>query len=158
LKEAGLQHIKTSIGYPQSNGKIERYHRSLEEECIRIKSMIDMEDAQRQIAGYVDYYNNHRLHSALFYLRPVDFLNGNVKELLNIRQDKLDRATENRMKYWVDKKSLHNILNISKLEIPGEAETGSAGEQPVRNNQADWNDQEVGLSQPLINHHSMNNA
>jgi transposase InsO family protein len=106
LKEAGLQHIKTSIGYPQSNGKIERYHRSLEEECVRTTSMIDMEDAQRQIAGYVDHYNNHRLHSALFYLRPIDFLNGNVDELLKIRQEKLDKATANRMNYWLDNKKV----------------------------------------------------
>ena len=106
LKETGLQHIKTSIGYPQSNGKIERYHRSLEEECVRTKSMIDMEDAQRQIASYVYHYNNNRLHSALFYLRPIDFLNGNVDELLKIRQGKLDKATENRMNYWLDKKKV----------------------------------------------------
>jgi len=103
LKEVGLQHIRTSPAYPQSNGKIERFHRSLEEECIRTKSMINLEDAKRVIAGYVNHYNNHRLHSALFYLRPVDFLTGNVDELLKIRQIKLDKATEFRILYWSNK-------------------------------------------------------
>jgi transposase InsO family protein len=104
LKEIGLQHVKISPSYPQANGKIERFHRSLEEECIRTKSMINLEDAREQIAKYVDHYNNERLHSALYYLRPVDFLNGNVDELLKVRQAKLDQATAKRIEYWSDKK------------------------------------------------------
>ncbi len=38
LRYIGLKHIRTSIGYPQSNGKIERFHRSITEECLRINS------------------------------------------------------------------------------------------------------------------------
>ena len=100
LKEVGLQHIKTSPSYPQSNGKIERFHRSLEEECVRTTSMLSLDDAKEQIDKYVRHYNNCRLHSSLFYLRPVDFLVGNVDELLKARQDKLDKASEFRTKYW----------------------------------------------------------
>jgi len=107
LKEVGLKHIRTSPSYPQSNGKIERFHRSFEEECLRTTSMINLEDARLQVEKYVDYYNNHRLHSALFYLRPIDFLKGNVEELLKIRQSKLDHAGENRKKYW------ENIKNVA---------------------------------------------
>lgn len=106
LKEVGLQHVKTSLSYPQSNGKIERFHRSLEEECVRTTSMINIEDAREQITKYVNHYNNRRLHSALFYLRPVDFLNGNVDELLKARQEKLDKAADNRVKYWESKKNV----------------------------------------------------
>ncbi len=50
LKQAGLQHIRTSIAYPQSNGKIERYHRTIHEECLMTKSLIDLDDARKQIA------------------------------------------------------------------------------------------------------------
>lgn len=104
LKQIGLQHVKTSPAYPQSNGKIERFHRSLEEECLRTNSLINLDDAKQQIVEYVDHYNNHRLHSSLFYLRPVDFLSGNVQELIDARQAKLDKATENRISYWSIKK------------------------------------------------------
>ena len=104
MKEVGLQHIRTSPSYPQSNGKIERFHRSLEEECLRTTSMINLEDAKEQIDKYVHHYNNHRLHSALFYLRPVDFLTGDVDSLLKDRQSKIDRAAEKRANYWDSKK------------------------------------------------------
>ena len=68
--------------------------------------MINLEDAKLQIDRYVDHYNNHRLHSSLFYLRPVDFLNGNVDELLKVRQAKLDEAVKNRVKYWKNKNNV----------------------------------------------------
>lgn len=100
LREVGLKHIKTSPAYPQSNGKIERFHRSLEEECIRTTSMLNMKDARDQIAKYVDHYNNVRLHSSLFYLRPVDFLKGNIDGLLKIRQDKINSAAKKRSEFW----------------------------------------------------------
>lgn len=106
LKEVGLRHVKTSRSYPQSNGKIERYHKSMEEECLRTTSMITLDDAREQVANYVDHYNNKRLHSSLFYLRPVDFLNGNVDELLKTRQDKLDKAAEKRRRYWEENKNV----------------------------------------------------
>jgi hypothetical protein len=66
--------------------------------------MINLEDARRQLAEYIDHYNQRRLHSSLFYLRPVDFLTGNPDELLKIRQEKLDKASEMRKKYWKEKK------------------------------------------------------
>lgn len=109
LKEAGLRHIRTSPSYPQSNGKIERFHRSLEEECVRNTSMINIKDARNQIDAYVDHYNNKRLHSALYYLRPVDYLENNVDELLKIRQDKMDKAAEERRNYWEIKKQ-NNVV------------------------------------------------
>lgn len=108
LKESGLKHIRTSPSYPQSNGKIERFHRTLEEECLRTSSFFSIEDAQKQISEYVDEYNNNRLHSALFYLRPFDFINGKADELLKEREDKLNRASEKREQYWEDKNKMNN--------------------------------------------------
>lgn len=103
LKEVGLQHIRTSIGYPQSNGKIERFHRSIEEECLRKDSMIDLEDARDVVNRYVEYYNNKRLHSALFYLTPQDYLLGRVDEKLTARELKLKEASKLREEYWRNK-------------------------------------------------------
>lgn len=98
LKQAGLQHIRTSIAYPQSNGKIERYHRTIHEECLMRKSLIDLDDARKQIAEFIQYYNIKRLHSSLFYLTPDDFLNGRITEKLEVRNTKLQIAKKTRQK------------------------------------------------------------
>lgn len=96
LKFVGLQHIRTSIAYPQSNGKIERYHRTIHEECLATKSLINLDDAREQIAKFIDYYNTKRLHSSLFYLTPDDFLNNRITEKLDQRNIKLHLAKKAR--------------------------------------------------------------
>ena len=59
---------------------------------MSINSLIDLEDARKQIAEFVHYYNSKRLHSALFYLTPQDFLMNRIDEKINIRIVKLQAA------------------------------------------------------------------
>jgi len=99
LKEIGLQHIKTSVGYPQSNGKMERFYRTIAEECLSTKSMINIEEARKIISDYIDYYNKNRLHSSLYYLTPDDFLNGRVDERIKEREEKIRTAIAKRIAY-----------------------------------------------------------
>jgi putative transposase len=103
LKLVGLQHIRTSIAYPQSNGKIERYHRTIHQECLETKSLINLEDAREQTAKFIDYYNMKRLHSSLFYLTPDDFLNNRINEKLDERNTKLQLA----------KKARYEVKNVN---------------------------------------------
>jgi hypothetical protein len=88
IRERGLTHVRTSIAYPQSNGKIERLHRTAGEECLRRSSFIDLEDARRLIATFVEYYNSKRLHSAIYFLTPEDVLLGRMTERLKEREQK----------------------------------------------------------------------
>ena len=97
LKFAGLQHIRTSVAYPQSNGKIERYHRTVNQECLMKSSLIDLEDARKQVASYIEFYNSKRLHSSLYFLTPEDFLFNRVEEKLKVREDKITKARLNRI-------------------------------------------------------------
>ncbi len=106
LKNTELTHIRTSVNYPQSNGKIERFHRSFGEECLKKKSMINLSDARKQVADYIDIYNKSRLHASLYFLTPEDFLSGKVNEKLNIREQKLIEAQNNRKEYWKNKENL----------------------------------------------------
>lgn len=96
LRFVGLQHIRTSIAYPQANGKIERFHRTIHEECLRKSSMINLDDAKKQIFKYIEFYNKKRLHSALNYLTPEDYLFGRIDERLKERERKLEDAANNR--------------------------------------------------------------
>lgn len=55
IRICGMTHVKTSPYYPQSNGKIERWHKSLKVECIRPKTPLSLEDARRIVTGYVNH-------------------------------------------------------------------------------------------------------
>jgi hypothetical protein len=74
VRVCGLTHVRTSPYYPQSNGKIERWHQSRKADCIRPGTPLCLEDARRLVAIYVDHYNTIRLHSAIGYITPCDKL------------------------------------------------------------------------------------
>ena len=89
IRISGMSHVRTSPYYPQSNGKIERWHQSLKRECIRPKTPLDLEDARRLVGEFVEYYNTVRLHSAIGYITPKDKLEGREKEIFADRDRKL---------------------------------------------------------------------
>ena len=72
VRISGMTHVRSSPYYPQSNGKIERWHKSLKGECIRPGTPLTPEDARRLIKDYVDHYNTVRLHSAIGFVAPAD--------------------------------------------------------------------------------------
>ena len=96
LKEFSLMDIKIRIHHPESNGRIERFHRSLREEALSDQQLKDKYQAIDIIKTWVDYYNHQRLHSALNYLSPVDYLNGNKDEKVSERRTKLKNALKKR--------------------------------------------------------------
>ncbi|MDY6974287.1 MAG: DDE-type integrase/transposase/recombinase [Thermodesulfobacteriota bacterium] len=96
IRISGMTHVRTSPYYPQSNGKIERRHRSLKSGCIRPNCPLFLDDA-REIAGnFVGYYNNIRLHSAIGYVTPPDKLRVDEKAIFKRRDEKLHQAREAR--------------------------------------------------------------
>jgi putative transposase len=92
VRIAGLTHVKTSPYYPQSNGKIERWHKSLKADCIRPGTPLDIDQSRRLIAGFVEHYNTVRLHSAIGYINPHDKLQGKDKAIFAARDQKLASA------------------------------------------------------------------
>lgn len=96
IRLAGITHVRTSPYYPQSNGKLERWHGSLKQECIRLTSAATREEAERHVAKYVEHYNHVRLHSALSYITPADKLNGLEQEIFAERDRKLAAARQQR--------------------------------------------------------------
>jgi putative transposase len=96
IRICGMTHVRTSPYYPQSNGKLERWHRSIKGECIRPETPLSLEDARRSVSRYVEHYNTVRLHSAIGYVAPKDKLEGREAEIFAERDRKLAAARERR--------------------------------------------------------------
>jgi putative transposase len=116
IRICGMTHVRTSPYYPQSNGKIERFHRTIKGDCIRTETPLTLEDAQRIVARYVAYYNEVRLHSAIGYIAPKDKLEGREKAIYAERDRKLAEARERR-------KAQRQAVRESALATPGPAPT-----------------------------------
>jgi transposase InsO family protein len=96
IRQAGLTHVRTSPYYPQSNGKLERYHRTVKGTCLRPGSFADANEVRRALEKFVAHYNQVRLHSALGYITPADKLAGREQEIHDARDAKLEAARERR--------------------------------------------------------------
>jgi putative transposase len=96
IRIAGMTHVKTSPYYPQSNGKIERWHKTLKGDCIRVKVPLSVDEARRIVTSYVAHYNSVRLHSAIGYVTPTDKLAGRDQQIFAQRDRKLAEARERR--------------------------------------------------------------
>jgi hypothetical protein len=87
-----MTQVRTSLYYPQSNGKIERFHQTLKQESIRQKVPLSMENAIKIVGEFVEKYNSKRLHSAIGYITPNDKMAGKAEEIWKQRDEKLERA------------------------------------------------------------------
>jgi transposase InsO family protein len=96
IRISGMTHVRTSPYYPESNSKIERYHRTIKSECIRPKTPLSLDEARSVVGKFVDTYNNQRLHSAIGYITPADMMAGRAAEIHASRDSKLAAARERR--------------------------------------------------------------
>jgi len=92
IRLAGMTHVRTSRYYPQSNGKIEAWHKTLKVTTIRPKAPASLAEARELVGRFVEHYNTVRLHSAIGYVTPADRLAGRQQEIWTERDRKLEAA------------------------------------------------------------------
>ena len=96
IRVSGMTHVRTSPYYPQSNGKIERWHQTLKSDCIRPHVPLSVEEARQLVKRFVDEYNHARLHSSIGYITPADKLAGRETAIFAGRDRKLAEARARR--------------------------------------------------------------
>jgi putative transposase len=84
LDQKGMVHSKGAPFHPQTQGKIERYHRSMKS-VILLDNYYLPGDLEREIDKYIEYYNNERYHEGINNMKPVDVYNGKSKEIETYR-------------------------------------------------------------------------
>ena len=143
IRISGMTHVRTSPFYPQSNGKLERWHKSLKSECIRPLTPLTLEDARRLIQSYVDHYNTVRLHSAIGYVTPHDMLAGRQTEIHAARDRKLEEArTQRQLRRQAT--MFARFRSGVKMPLPGENGSGLCGDATM------LRDNLAGLIEPMV--------
>ena len=90
-----LEHIRIRTYHPESNGVLERFHRSTREALEEVE-LGTLGRARALIGCWVEHYNSERLHAALCYLPPEEYYRGDPEAWLEERREKLHRARERR--------------------------------------------------------------
>ena len=95
LDEHELSHRRIKPHCPEENGLMERANRTLGE-ALEEEELTDYLQAVKVIGRLIRWYNEERLHSALGFLRPVDYYRGDPDELYAERRRKLSDARHRR--------------------------------------------------------------
>jgi putative transposase len=85
LADQGFLHIRGKPYHPMTQGKIERYHRSMKN-ILLLDNYYCPEELTVQIAAFVEYYNNQRYHESLDNVTPADVYHGRAAHILEQRQ------------------------------------------------------------------------
>jgi len=84
LDEEGIDHTRGKPYHPMTQGKIERYHRSMKN-ILLLENYYSPSELEHQIGLFVDHYNNHRYHEALNNVTPADVYYGRDNKVLQRR-------------------------------------------------------------------------
>ena len=106
LDSVGMDHVRGAPNHPQTQGKIERYHRSMKN-VIKLEHYYSPEELKYRLKEFVDYYNNHRYHESLQNVTPADVYFGRDKLILKNR-------SLMKQKTMLKRRNLH-LLNSSKV-------------------------------------------
>jgi len=98
LEQEGMTHTRGRPYHPMTQGKIERYHRSMKN-ILLLENYYSPDELTDKIDLFIEYYNNHRYHEALDNLTPADVYYGRGREILT-RRERIRKITmRQRRKY-----------------------------------------------------------
>jgi len=98
LEQEGIAHTRGRPYHPMTQGKIERYHRSMKN-ILLLENYYSPDELIDQIDQFIDYYNNERYHEALNNLTPVDVYSGKTREIMTRRERVKKKTMRQRRRY-----------------------------------------------------------
>lgn len=106
LNDVQIKHVRGKPNHPQTQGKIERYHRSMKN-VVKLENYYSPGDLKLRLKEFVDYYNNSRYHESLNNLTPSDVYLGRDQAILKQREIIKQKTMNQRRKQY-----LSQVLNL----------------------------------------------
>ena len=107
----GIKPINGKPFHPQTQGKIERYHRTMKN-VIKLDNYYSPEDLIKAITDFVQYYNNERYHESLGNLTPADVYFGRDRKIIKERRKIKEKTLQERRKNYIIRKLELDYENI----------------------------------------------
>jgi len=85
LAKHGIRHTRGAPYHPMTQGKIERFHRSMKN-VVKLQHYFMPWELEQEIGRFMEYYNHERYHESLKNLKPVDVYEGRGRQILDRRE------------------------------------------------------------------------
>ena len=89
--QQGIRHTRGAPYHPMTQGKIERFHRSMKN-VVKLPHYYLPWELEQEIARFMEYYNDERYYESLKNLKPVDVYEGRGQQILD-RREKIKQRT-----------------------------------------------------------------
>jgi len=100
LKSKNIEHTRGAPYHSMTQGKIERYHRSMKN-VVKLENYYYPWELEKAIAEWVDHYNHERYHESLDNVTPADVYEGRRNEILDQRAAVKSRT--------LNRRKIHNL-------------------------------------------------
>mgnify|MGYP000306607848 CR=1 FL=1 len=110
LEEHGMSHTRGRPYHPQTQGKIERWHRSMKNQILLNHYYLPSE-LEEQLHRFVSYYNYERYHESIDNLTPADVYYGRGAAILSQREQIKQNTIALRRKNHYDRQRTHNLMS-----------------------------------------------
>lgn len=117
LEDKVIEHKVARYRHPQTLGKIERYHRTLRVECLRLYEFDDSIDAIKVIKDFVRRYNFERKHQGIGRVTPEDRYTGRDKEIKKMRAELRRKVREERRLQNLSEKQITEAVTIQEIAM-----------------------------------------
>ncbi|MGW8180830.1 MAG: IS3 family transposase [bacterium] len=95
LDDREMDHTRGQPYHPMTQGKIERWHRTMKN-TIKLQNYYFPGELEQEIAAFIDHYNHQRVHESLDNLTPADVYHGRAKEILTLRNELKEQTLRRR--------------------------------------------------------------
>ena len=123
MRVVGVRHVLAAPYHPQTNGKLERYHRTLKDDINQVPYEV-VEDLEAAIRDFVEFYNYRRYHQALRVVTLADVLEGRLEAILAQRKEVQRETFDRRRRYNQE---------VRETLKPGASPPQSLGPRTVQN-------------------------
>jgi len=108
LQDNQMDHTRGAPYHPQTQGKIERYHRTMKN-VVKLDNYYLPGELEQQLTIFVDHYNNHRYHESLDNCTPADVYFGRYQQVLTERQKIKQQTLQMRYTQNMGTKSINQV-------------------------------------------------
>lgn len=112
-QKQGITHVRGRVRHPQTQGKIERYHRSMKN-VIKLDLYHSPQELESALQRFVHYYNYQRYHEAIGNVTPAQKYYGKAQQVIEKRKKIKIETMKNRRKIYFKKAENNSYINAFK--------------------------------------------
>jgi putative transposase len=115
MESREMKHVRGAPYHPMTQGKIERYHRTMKN-IVKLHHYYFPWELEQERSKFVEHYNHHRYHESLNNVTPADVFYGWQREILSVRDRVKRKIMEERKRLNLRSPHISKVDTIVQIQ------------------------------------------